>query len=327
MTIELGFDHKSATPYWQKVQGIRQSVQSVDTIPHFSNVVDEAVLSWIDAQVEDLSVYAKPIRKIQEDFANCDIGHLQTRISKSDALIKNLTHRTERLVDLKRDAVDVRALAERLNGQLRDHQADFEKLDADPTGSQSLAEFEGLMSSLEAKAQDLEQKVEVLSAKLQSETTARMLQAAQEGRRPIRDALAKECEKLREYVSSQNLVTAAPAGATAPEPIASKPAASKQQSGPPIKGQSNSDPNPQIQLRRKELGGALSAGEVYRRTEVYFKALWEAEIEQKHCGAILFFEPTASRGISIHDLLGLSNTDVILEQAKTQILARFGRRD
>jgi len=323
MTKELGYDRKSATLIWHKGQEGLRLAHTLNDTQNFSAFADDAVVNWIELQDQDLLTSSEPVRKLQDSLLGSEDEDLNSRLRKSDDLIKNLTERTRRLVDHKNDLLEVKELKEKLSDKLRSGQTAFEKFQSDDAESEMDLEFETLLASLEGLAQDLTMRVERLIAFLQSENAPRILQASEAGRRPIRDALDAEAEALREILSSME----AQQEPAAQQPLSAQREGSMQQDGPQIKGHGSNDPNPQIQLRRKELGGALSAGEVYRRAEVYFRSLWDAEIEQRHCGAILFFEPTVSRGISIHDLLGLSNTDVMLEQAKTQILARFGRRD
>lgn len=326
MTFTLGFDHKSATLLWQKGQEAVRLADALNDTQDFSAFADEAVVDWIELQDQDLITSSKPIRKLQDLHSAVEAEVLKARFSKSDDLIENLTERTKRLVVLKNDLLEVKELKAKLSDRQQSGQAAFNRHQSDDAKSKLDAEFESLLASLDEMAQDLMTRVERLAGFFETANAPRILQAAEAGRRPIRDALDAEAEGLREFISSLKPQV------REQEPPTSHPSTAQrdgaiQQDGPQIEGRGDNAPNPQIQLRRKELGGALSAGEVYRRTEVYFKSLWDAEIEQRHCGAILIFEPTASRGISIHDLLGLSNTDAMLEQAKTQILARFGRRD
>jgi|Cruoilmetagenom7_1024161.scaffolds.fasta_scaffold01462_7 hypothetical protein len=327
MDIVLERDQESATALREELLALVRDLRAAEETPYLSEFSTADVLEWMGLQAKDLAAYSVPIRKLQEDFELSKVDPLEARFAMTNALIENLTSRTANLVSLKAEAHKFNELRQTLHRTLRDNQADISKLGTTNMTPGILEQMKALTSYTTAQVREIQTSAAVIKNSVHSNTAVRILQAAREGKRPIRDALVAELGSLHEAASSMKPASHGQDDEASSTATPNSMEDASTLDAPQVDAEEYSGPNPQIQLRRKELGGALSVGEVFRRTEVYFKALWAEGIEQRHCGAILVFEPSVSRGISIHDLLGLSNTDPMLDQAKTQIMARFARRD
>ena len=327
MNKDLDPDHKTATHFLNIFAEAARLVGEVRNLDNLNEFCTDAFKTWIGQQEEDLLSQSEKIRKIQDILASSIDPEVNEALGISEGRIKDTTARAARLKNLQSSAKHLVEVSGKVSASLGEYHSDIANL---KTGEQN----EALMAKMAAYADVITVQLDAisrltgeLSPSLQTAKATPLLRAAASSSRPIKDALAKDVARLTGLYHQCSAAIASQQTNAVEENVEEKvPPSRHQQLGPADVAANNSGVNPQIQLRRKELGTALSDAEVIRRTEAYFRSLWDLDICQSHCGTILFFEPSVSRGINIHDLLGLSNTDTMLVQAKTQIMARFGRR-
>jgi hypothetical protein len=328
MNINLDLDQRSATQVRHILVDAANSVAAVNNIECLREFRSNSFRYWVSQQGVDLSSQCDVIRKTQELLVDNLDPDVAEAISISTDRIKEMTLRSARLKELQADAESLGSLSDTVSASLRDNRDDIQNLRAGQQDDNLIAKMTPFAKVINEQVIEISRLIEKLSPVLAGDRATALLRAATTGTRPIKDALDRDIERLAELETRIDTSRLAEKSNTDTASAAEvRPTSQRQQPGPAEVAAESSGVNPQIQLRRKELGGALSDGEVARRSEVYFRSLWALDINQSHCGAILIFEPSVSRGINIHDLLGLSNTDAMLEQAKTQIMARFGRRD
>ncbi len=330
METHFANDQISAARIREALVDVAKAIRGADCLKQLGFFGSTTFADWVNLQVNDLEMHSEPLRKIQAqgEISSGPAKSSRAQISSEiEVLLTDLSGRVDRLGHLKRDAIRLVQMLGIGEKEMRGKQDCIKSLIPRQHDKAFLAGMNEFANSMTFQATEIVNLTASLEVVLKPEYAQRLIMATQAGKRPIRTALTAECQKFRSLIeeASDNQGVAA----DAVQEVGAQPGysrTSKQAPSPLQVAQDESGVNPQIQLRRKELGNPLSDGEVARRTEVYFMQLWGLEVDQAKCAEILFFEPTASRGISIHDLLGLSNTDAILDQSKTQLMARFTRR-
>lgn len=75
--------------------------------------------------------------------------------------------------------------------------------------------------------------------------------------------------------------------------------------------------------RAKEFGRPYSAKEIEYHAETFLKSLWAAGAHQTRVAEILNFKPAVAKGITVHTLLEYRRGIDLLQEAKTELVARF----